>query len=127
MINSNQPPVSEDALENLPGSASTAHRTRNERRRIPQRSANKVHFPFGMKFKEQDESARLVARGPRLTEDVELCEREESQINMAAKDVPKSLMHTEVLDSGCEVHIAVKRTSQDMRSVQLMTAAPEEA
>ena len=25
---------------------------------------------------------------------------------MASKDVPQFLMHTEVLDSGCEVHVA---------------------
>ena len=25
---------------------------------------------------------------------------------MASKDVPQSLLHTEVLDSGCEVHVA---------------------
>jgi len=37
---------------------------------------------------------------------VQLCERESNEVNMAANDVPEFLMHSEVLDSGCEVHIA---------------------
>ena len=49
-------------------------------------------------------SDRVVARDPRPT--VQLCERETSEVMMASNDVPEFLTHSEVLDSGCEVHIA---------------------
>ena len=85
---------------------SQASNTRSERRTCFQKSANKVHFLYEMMYNDKDTSSRLVARDPRPTKNVKLCEREGSQINMAAKDIPKFLMHTGVLESGCEVHIA---------------------
>ena len=51
-----------------------------------------------------NDDSRVVARDPRPT--VQLCERDNNEIMMASKDVPEFLLHTEVLDSGCEVHIA---------------------
>ena len=80
--------------------------TRNERRTRPQRSANKLHLPHDFKYATRDESSGLVARDPRPTKNVQLFERDGNQVNMASKDVPQFLMHTEVLDSACEVHVA---------------------
>ena len=53
-----------------------------------------------------DESPRLVARDSRPAKNAPLCERQQNQVNIASHDVPESLPRTEVLDPGCEVHIA---------------------
>ena len=56
--------------------------------------------------KQSDESSRVVVEDSRPTKNADLFEREETQANMASKDIPMYLMHTEELDSGCGVHIA---------------------
>jgi len=90
----------------------TTAMTRNQRRRCPQRAASqtKILPEFAplhagrWKKKNNDINDRVVARDPRPT--VQLCERESNEVMMAANEVPEFLLHSEVLDSGCEVHIA---------------------
>ena len=51
-----------------------------------------------------NDNCRVVARDPRPT--VQPCERESNEVMMAANEIPEFLLHSEVLNSGCEVHIA---------------------
>ena len=65
-INSDQPLAPDGHSE----SQHAAPRSRNERRRNHQRSANKIHLPRELKY--ADESPGVVAEDPRLTKHADL-------------------------------------------------------